>query len=68
MTYSVDFRQKVLSIRERDELSLKATAQRFDVGETTIRRWIKQLEPKATRERSCPKIPNAILLLHRPLR
>ena len=61
MTYSVDFRKKVLSIRERDQLTLDEAAQRFDVGRATIIRWGKQLEPKAKRERSCPKIPDDAL-------
>ena len=62
MTYSVDFRQKVLFIRQRDELTLQAAADRFDVGVATIVRWNKQLEPKASRDRSCPKITDEALL------
>lgn len=62
MTYSVDFRKKVLSIRNRDKLSLEEAAQRFGVGKATIGRWCKQLTPKATRERISPKIPNNVLL------
>ena len=61
MTYSVDFRKKVLSIRERDHLTLDEAAERFDVGRASLVRWRKQLEPKATRNRSCPKITDAAL-------
>ena len=46
MSYSVDFRQKVLSIREKEGLSIRATAKRFHVGTDTLRRWLKRIEPK----------------------
>ena len=61
MTYSIDFRKKVLSVQKRDRLTLKATANRFDIGEATVSRWHRQLEPKATRDRSCPKISDDAL-------
>ena len=62
MTYSLDFRQKVIDVRAREQLSIDAAAKRFDVGKATLTRWLRQLEPKATRERSCPKIPTDALL------
>ncbi len=51
----------MLSVQKRDQLTLKATAQRFDIGEATIGRWHRQLAPKATRDRLCPKIPDDVL-------
>ena len=39
MTYSLDFRQKVLSVRERDNLTFKQVARRFSIGVATVVRW-----------------------------
>ena len=62
MTYSVDFRKKVLTIYHNESLTLANTAKRFQVGEASIVRWMKQLEPKATRDRRRPRIPDDVLL------
>lgn len=56
MTYSIDFRRKVISIKEKERLSYKATAARFDIGTTTLVRWKKQLEPKRNRNKPATKI------------
>lgn len=61
MTYSIDFRKKVLSIRERDHLTLDEAAKRFDIGRASLVRWLKQPEPKAKRERRCPLLPADVL-------
>jgi transposase len=45
MTYSLDFRQKVLAIKEQEGLTGKETAVRFGVGVASITRWEKCLEP-----------------------
>ncbi|ASV34471.1 transposase [Candidatus Hamiltonella defensa] len=45
MSYSVDFRQKVLKIREKEGLSIKQTAQCFHVGTASITRGLKLIEP-----------------------
>ena len=50
MTHSVDFRRHVLSIREKEGLTFLQTSKRFAVGVSSLVRWNKQLEPKATRE------------------
>ncbi|WP_267904797.1 hypothetical protein [Allofrancisella guangzhouensis] len=36
MTYSLDFRQKVLSIKESQDLTFQATADRFGIGKNTV--------------------------------
>jgi len=56
MTYSVDFRRKVLSVRDQEGLSLAETATRFGVGVASVNRWLKQLEPKRTRDTPATKI------------
>jgi transposase len=50
MTYSLDFRQKVLSIKEQEGLTQAETAVRFGVGAASITRWNKQLDPQHTRK------------------
>ena len=51
MTYSIDYRKKVLEIREREWLSLEETAKRFGVGRASIFRWTKEIEPKRKRKK-----------------
>ena len=49
MTYSLDFRQKVLPIQKKEKLSFRQTSQRFGIGTTTLLRWTKNIEAKKTR-------------------
>jgi transposase len=56
MTYSLDFRQKVLKIRDKENLSMAEVAKRFGVGITSIMRWSKKIEPKPVRERPAIKL------------
>ena len=51
MTYSVDFRRRVLSIRKKEELTLEQTSQRFGVGRASLCRWLKRLEPDQSKPR-----------------
>lgn len=46
MTYSIDFRRKVLSVRERDGLTIAQVARRFDIGVASVVRWLKQPGPE----------------------
>src|SRR5947209_3381726 len=57
MTYSFDFRCKVLAVREKEGLSIRDTARRFDIGVATVRRWLKRIEarPAKTRRRKLDK-------------
>ena len=56
MTYSLDFRQKVLKIKAEEKLSLIEVANRFDIGVPTVMRWSKKVEPKPIRQRPAIKI------------
>jgi len=56
MTYSIDFRRKVLSVREKDRLTISEVAARFCVGVASVVRWLKQPEPKRTRNKPATKI------------
>ena len=56
MTYSIDFRRHVLSIRTKEGLSYIETSERFAIGIASVVRWNKTLAPKATRENRPRKI------------
>jgi transposase len=56
MTYSIDFRKKVLKIREQEGLSIEGVAIRFGVGKASVMRWVIELEPKKTRNKPATKI------------
>ena len=62
MTYSRDFRKKVLSIRAKEGLSFAQAAKRFGVSINSIFLWSKNLEPKRTRNRPPIKIDTDALL------
>ncbi|MBX3629099.1 MAG: IS630 transposase-related protein [Nitrosomonas sp.] len=46
MAYSLDFRRKVLSVREKEGLTIIEVADRFDVGVASVTRWIKDIHRK----------------------
>ena len=56
MPYSAQFRKKLLSVMEKEKLTLEETAKRFDVGSASISRWKLNPEPTNTRNRSAQKI------------
>ena len=55
MTYSIQFRKKVLKLEEVGETFLKLS-QRFKISTTTIIRWKKQITPKKHRNKKAVKI------------
>lgn len=62
MTYSRDFRKKVLSIRAKEGLTFVQTAKRFGVSVNSIFLWSKRLEPKRTKNRPVLKIDKEALI------
>jgi transposase len=56
MSYSIDFRRKVLEIKAKDDLSFEETAFRFGVSKSSVSRWAKRLEPCRTRNKPATKI------------
>jgi hypothetical protein len=61
MTYSIDFRCKVLSVREKEGLAIAEVAERFYVGVATVVRWLQRLEPRRTRYKPATKIDRIAL-------
>lgn len=56
MTYSYDFRQKVLSVRDKENLTIAQVAARFCVGVASVTRWIKTPHPQRKRNKPATKI------------
>lgn len=56
MTYPLKFRQHLLSVKESEGLSLKATSERFFVGVASLSRWIRKIEPQTTRHKPATKL------------
>jgi transposase len=56
MTYSLDFRKKVLKIRVEEGLSIEEVAIRFGVGKASVMRWLIDIEPKKKRNKPATKI------------
>ena len=54
--YSICFRKKVLSIREKEKLSIKQTASRFAIAIRTIVNWLQRLEPTTKRNKPATKV------------
>lgn len=62
MTYSLDFRRKVLSVREKEGLTIAEVANRFCVGIASVVRWIDRIEPQRTRNKPATKIDRIALV------
>jgi len=56
MTYSRDFRSRVLKLRSQENLSMAEVSKRFGVGLASVMRWSKTLESKLTRNKPATKI------------
>ena len=61
MTYSLDFRKKVLEMRELKHLSFKKLSKRFNIGINSIVRWSKNLHAKKNRNKLATKIDKEVL-------
>ena len=56
MTYSVDFRCKVLSVREKEDLALAQVSKLFAVGVESVMPWAKGAILQKTRNKPEIKI------------
>ena len=56
MTYSLDFRLKVLAVKEKEGLSFAKTAERFYVGVASVVRWAQKPKPQTNRNKPATKI------------
>ena len=56
MTYPLAFRKKVFEVKEKNRLSYEQTSELFGIGKSSLVRWHKSLEPKASKKRPSIKI------------
>ena len=61
MTYSIDFRKKVLSIKVQENLTLSEVSTRFGIGQASVVRWSKNIELQRTRNKPTTKLNWEIL-------
>ena len=62
MSYSIDFRQKVLAYKEKHSLTFQETSEHFEISIRTLFRWENRLEPCPTRTREANKLTKDVLL------
>ncbi|TYP71040.1 MULTISPECIES: hypothetical protein [Nitrosomonas] len=53
MAYPISFRRKVLSVREKENLTIAQVAKRFCVGVASVTRWIKTPDPRIHPQQAC---------------
>lgn len=56
MSYSLDFRKKVMEIKEKNNLTFEQASERFGVGMRTLFRWKQRIEPMLKRNKPATKI------------
>lgn len=56
MSYSLDFRKRVMKIKEEKNLTFEKTSKKFGVGIRSLFRWQKEIEPKLTRNKPPTKV------------
>lgn len=54
--YPLKFREKVLKVKEKDNLSFEQVGKRFDVHPRTIQRWAVRIMPITKRNKPAVKI------------
>jgi transposase len=56
MSYSLDYRNRVMKIKNDKNLTFESTSKRFGIGIRTLFRWQIDIEPKKTRNKPATKI------------
>nr|MBS9767835.1 IS630 family transposase [Flavobacteriaceae bacterium] len=56
MAYSLDFRQRVFNIKEKEGLTFQEVSDRFSIPIRTLFRWQNRIEPKTKRNKPATKI------------
>jgi len=56
MCHSLDFRKRVMRLKEMEGLTFEATSRRFGIGIRTLFRWQLRIEPKMQRNKPATKI------------
>ena len=56
MAYPTQFRKKLLSVMEKEGLTIEEVAKRFSVGKVSVSRWKNNPDPLFKRNRPAQKI------------
>lgn len=56
MSYSLDFRQRVLAYKEKQAITFQQTSEHFDIGIRTLFRWSNRIAPCLTRNKPATKV------------
>ncbi len=56
MAYSLDFRQQVFKVKQKEQLTFQETSDRFGIPLRTLFRWHDRIEPKTKRNKPSTKI------------
>lgn len=56
MSYSLDFRQRVMKLKDEEELTFQATSRKFGIGMRTLFRWQIRIKPTLKRNKPATKI------------
>ena len=58
--YSMDFRKKVMEVKQREGLSIRAVAARFSISFNTVMSWSKNITPKVIKRSPRRIDPNVL--------
>lgn len=56
MSYSLDFRKRVMKLKDKENLTFEAAGRRFGISSRTLFRWQRRLEPVMKRNKPATKI------------
>jgi len=56
MAYSLDFRKRIIKIKEGQNLTFQTTSDLFGVSIRTLFNWSNRIEPKTTRNKPATKV------------
>jgi transposase len=56
MTYPIQFRKKVLRVKEKEKLSFVEVAEKFHLSKTTVFKWSKEIKALGKRNKKAKKI------------
>lgn len=54
--YSLDFRKRILAIKEKELLTFQQTSERFSISIRTLFSWTKRIQPIIKRNKPATKI------------
>lgn len=61
MTYSLDFRKRVIAIKKKENISFQLVSERFGLGKNTVFVWSKKIAPLKNRNKLATKIQAELL-------